>query len=191
RKAPPVQGGSKAGTVTVVATSSNDNEVTAEATFGFGGYATKAVGLKADRAEVPVGESITLTASVEPAGAKQAVEWKIDDSSVADLTVNGLQAVLRTKSGGPVKVTCTANDGTGVNPDRTVGARVAATAFFTRCAKTTIDITEPLQLEGVFTPPEARARIQWEMDPKTVVKISTAGLLTPLNAGVVNVTGSL
>jgi uncharacterized protein YjdB len=185
-------GGSAKGTITMQASSEADPTVFEQVTFTFGGFGAKSVDTKAEPGRVVnVGESVTIAARVNPPEAAQDVEWKLDDPSMADMTVEGQKITLRTKAGGPVKVTCKTKDGSNVERDYTVTAKVAATGFSTNCPKTAIDIIDTLQFSPVFQPPEAKARVEWSVAPDGIATIDNAGKLTPRNSGTVTVTAKL
>lgn len=67
---------------------------------------------------VKVGEKITLRASVTPADAAiRSVSWSSSNSSVATVSDSG---VVKGVKGGSAKITCKANDGSGVSNSVTI-----------------------------------------------------------------------
>lgn len=135
--------GVKEGKATVTAVSSDgDFSGTAEITVKAAAVVDPTgVTLDKTTANTKVGDTVTITATVAPSGASQAVEWSSDDATLA--TVNSSGVVTGVKTGvANITATCTADDSFSATCAVTVAAAAnklssseSATAKVTLTAK--------------------------------------------------------
>ena len=104
----------------------------------------KVTGVKLDKtaAELKIGETVQLSATVEPSNAtEKSISWKTDDSSIADVDGKGLVTALK---GGTTTISVITKDGN----------------FVDKCS---ISIKEPLSLKIYFDRNEVPASISYRL----------------------------
>jgi hypothetical protein len=186
---PSASGGSRRGYLRLRAQPKDLEDLGDNIPVTFGGYRVRNVELKATSKEVVTGATIKVTCTVNPKEADQDVTWSIDSGEVARLENESSGSVdVVTVGSGPVKLTATASG--GVQGEVTLVAKKECKNFHFTADKPTADVTESFKLTGVFDPPEARGRIDWELKPAGIAKMD-GNVVLPLKAGKVSVKGTL
>lgn len=148
------------------------------------------VSLNKSAVDLTVGTSVTLTATLKPADAKEAVTWKSADPSIATVT-NGQVKALKVGS-----TTITASIKSGASAKCTVAVKEAATPA---PAKTTIaldkkeasvDLGQTLTLKSTLTPADAKDEITWSSSDDKVATVKD-GVVTPVAKGKTTIKASL
>lgn len=185
----------KSGTVTVTVTSNDGNPsvnngvVTAEYKVQ---VITKVAGISITVPdEMEVGQSMELTARVDPVDAdNKAVTWIVDNSELAEITEDNK---LTAKAEGTVNVTATAADGSGETDTMAIHIRPATVYVESITIKEMSDRTSTtvdgeLSFEALINPSNA---INWEYDwsvsDTSLAFIEEDGLFSALAAGKVKV----
>ncbi len=167
------EAGSKKATCTVTVTASDTPP-------------TGVTGITLDRvsASVQVGNTLTLTATIEPAGTEETVIWKSSDDTIAtveDGVVTGVKAgkATITAEAGSKKATCMVTvteeppvEVTGITLDRTTGS---------------ISVGETLTLTATIEPANATDAVLWESSDDTIATVED-GVVTGVKAGKATIT---
>jgi len=142
-----------------------------------------------DTAEVRVGgDTVTLTAEVEPADATDpSVIWSSSDTSKATISENGTITAI---SAGTVTITAEAADGDG-SPEctdtcaLTVLPRIVHVSEVTvEPATLTLNAGYASSLRAVVTPEDATDKtVSWSSSNEAVVSVSATGRVTAIAAG--------
>jgi uncharacterized protein (TIGR02145 family) len=154
------------------------------------GYATE---IKASGA----GNTLQLTATVEPTEASQEVIWsKVYSAATTagDVTIDATGLVTGVKTG-TVTVRATATDGSGVY--RNLELTVKPTSYVADITVTpvngssTVEVDKTLQLQATVAPLAAYPAVTWSIDNPTVASINTStGLVSALSTGDATVTAT-
>jgi uncharacterized protein YjdB len=153
------------------------------------GYATE---LKASG----VGNTLQLTATVEPAEASQEVIWsKVYNlaTTAGDVTVDATGLVTGVKTGN-VTVRATATDGSGVYRD--LALKVKATTYANSITidpvngEATIEVGKTVQLQATVLPEDALADVIWSVDNGSVASVSISGLVNGISEGSATITAT-
>jgi hypothetical protein len=136
------------------------------------------------------GNTLQLTATVEPAEASQEVIWsKVYNPAVTagDVTVDANGLVSGVKAGA-VTIRATATDGSGAYRD--LALTVKPTSYVTGITVTpvngssSIEAGKSLQLQATVAPLAAYSIVSWSIDNPTVASInSSTGLVSALSTG--------
>lgn len=139
--------------------------------------------------ELTVGKSVTLTATLTPADAKEPITWTSSDpatASVAGGQVKGLKAGAATitasiKSGASAKCTITVK-GAAKEETKTTIALDRQTA--------SLELGQTLTLKATLTPADAKDEIAWSSSDDKVATVRD-GVVTPLAKGVATIKAAL
>ena len=137
---------------------------------------------------VKVGEKITLRASVTPADAAiRSVSWSSSNSSVATVSDSG---VVKGVKGGSAKITCKANDGSGVSNSVTI--TVVAPSKVTGISisgPSSVKVGEKITLRASVTPADAAIRsVSWSSSNSSVATVSDSGVVKGVKGGSAKIT---
>ena len=136
-----------------------------------------------------VGDTQTLTATVNPSNATdKSVTWSSDNTSIATVSSSG---VITAKAAGTAKITVKTNDG-GKTATCTVTVK-AATIPVTGVSldKTSLSMTvgETQTLTATVTPSNATNRsVTWSSSNTSIATVSTSGVVTAKTAGTATIT---
>lgn len=133
-------------------------------------------------------EKFTLTANILPANAtNKNVIWKSSNTAVA--TVNSSGIVTGVKSG-TCTITCTAEDGSGVNAKCIVTVtNVLATGITLNKMSVLIDPDKSYQLKATITPANTTDKnVTWKSSNKNIATVDNSGLVTAVQSGDVIIT---
>lgn len=139
-------------------------------------------------ADVDVGDTLQLTATVAPANATdKAVTWDTSNPDAATVSATGL--VTGTGNGTAV-VTVTTHDG-GFTSSITISVAVphVAVTGVTISEGSSGDVVNTKQLTAVVAPADATVKtVTWSSSDATVATVSNTGLVTALKPGTTTIT---
>lgn len=190
---PDRSGGSRSGWLNVQAVSAVDPEVTGDGAVRISGSRPLSIKLTASASKVDaIGQSVHVSAKVEPAEAEQEVIWSLDDDSVAALDNASENAVdVRMTAGGTVTLRAVSAVAGDVDASVTVGVKVHLTGFDVTVPKTAIGIVEALKFTPVFTPKEAASKLNWQLAKGSPAGSIDKGVLKPAAVGEFTVVASV
>ncbi len=158
---------------------------------------------------VTVGNSIQLTASLEPSNVlNQKFTWESSNSGIATVDENGKVTGV---SAGKVTITATASNGKSATKDITVNAKAQSTGGSSGSTKpskpstpTTIDVTsitingskevyakESIQLYATVYPDNATNKnVTWQSSNSGIATVDASGKVTGVNGGNVTITAT-
>lgn len=140
--------------------------------------------------EGKVGESITLTAKVLPAGADQNVTWTSDDEEVATVSDKG---VVNLVGIGTVKIKATSDKDSTKFHEVEIDVLAPDPESITITSEdnlTEIFLYESLQFTATVSPDLATKAVVWSVSDNDLASINPNGLLTALLPGTVTVTAT-
>ena len=152
--------------------------------------AVSSITLNKDAFGLTVGDSETLTATVNPKNATdKTVTWSSDNENAATVDANGKVTAV---GEGEAIITATANDGSGVTASCkvTVTAKpVPVTAIALADAKVSVGST--VQLTPKFTPAgTTQTGLTWESSDETKATVDENGLVKGIAEGEVTITAT-
>lgn len=184
----------------VSAKSAGTSTITCRAADGSGKYATckvyvesatvyvSSISLNKTSATLSEGETLQLSASVNPSTAtNKSLSWSTDDASVATVSGSGL---VTAKSAGSATITCKAKDGSGkyAKCTVTVKEKVKPAAITLSQQSATLVEGETLQLKATVSPEGAEdAPVTWISDNSDVATVESNGLVRAKRTGVANI----
>ncbi len=139
------------------------------------------------------GDSLTLTATVEPRDAdNQNVDWSISDPSVAELTVSGLTATVTALAEGTatVTVTSTEDDEFYDTCEITVSPKeIPATGVTLNKENAELKVGDSLGLTATLEPPDANTGtgLTWSSSDPAVATVD-GGAVTAVGGGTATIT---
>ncbi|MBE8189907.1 MAG: arginine--tRNA ligase [Candidatus Thioglobus sp.] len=165
------------GSVTIQARANDGSGVTGTQSFTVNGIAITAINITS-AAEVPVGGTVNLAASVVPNTASTpSFTWSVPNNAVASILGSTLTAIAP----GTVIVTATADDGSGTTSTQTFTVnRIPVTAITITNTETTLEIGSTLALTATVTPADATdSGITWSVTQLNAdANISNGNILT-------------
>lgn len=172
----------KSGTATITAADVEGHTAACEVSV-----TTPAAGVTLDLEEVTVakGQTVTLTATVDPEDADdKAVTWTVADESVA--TVSQAGVVTGVKSG---ETTVTATDVNGNAATCAVKVVTPATGITLDPIETTVTEGKTFVITAIVLPADADDKIlEWSSSDETVATVSDKGEVTGVMPGTANIT---
>ena len=183
-----------AGTATVTATTNDGSNLTAACAVTVKPAVVPAtsVTLNETTAEVTVGETLQLTATVLPEDATdQSVTWSSIDEGVATVDETGKVTAV---APGTATITATTNDGSNLSAACTVTVKPAVVpATSVTLNETTAEVTvgETLQLTATVAPENAsNPTVTWSSSDDAIATVDANGLVTAVAAGTAIITAS-
>ena len=182
------------GTVTIICTASGNGNVTAEYTVTVLPQATYVDILDENGAslrgqtvvlDLNVKQKITLTASLLPENAAQAVTWKTSDKKIAKVSSNGVVTPVKE---GKATITATAKDGSGKKATVTIKVTRLATGITVTGSKQ-VSVGQTVAL----TAKAADATLQkftWTSDNPEVLTVNASGKITGVSVGLATITAT-
>jgi uncharacterized repeat protein (TIGR02543 family) len=140
-----------------------------------------------------LGGTLQLSATVLPANAEQEVNWKVDDTDIAEISSTGK---VTAKANGIVKVTAKATDGSNVKAELNVtitGQTVIipkATSINISGGNSISTKDGTLQLSAAVSPYNAKQEVNWSVSDANIAAVSSTGLVTAKGDGNVKVTAT-
>ena len=161
---------------------------------------TITVSAKDGKTSLKIGESVQLTAVVNPPQAAQTVNWTSNAPQTVEVDENGL---VSAKAAGEVEITAASKEddtiagtiklkvlaGTGGNTN--VNKPVLITAIKLSAAKTTLTVGSTVKVTAAITPTNAANKsLTFTSDNKAVATVNTSGLVTAQSAGTARITAT-
>jgi len=150
-----------------------------------------AIRLDTTTLELVIGDTHQLQATVEPDNAtNKNLTWSSDNESIATVSQDGL--ITAVGEGGPVTITATAADGSGIFAICTVTVSpilVTDISF----DKDAVDLFAggTYQLDVTVAPDDATDKsLTWESDDQSVATVSDDGLITAVDAGTATISAT-
>ena len=139
-------------------------------------------GIKLDQASIELltGDSQTLVATLEPAGAEATVEWSTSDAAVATVS----EGVVTAVAAGSATITAKAGSFTA-SCEVTVKAKVTGVSLDPTSAE--IIVGETKTLTATIEPAEAEATVEWSSSNEAVATVSD-GVVTAVAVGSATIT---
>lgn len=149
--------------------------------------AAETIGLASDKAELIVGETAQLTATVAPADYTGELVYASSDATVASVSAEGVVTALKA---GIAKIT--AKVGNVVSEEVSFNVKnPAATAIDLSADKTELKVSETATLTATVTPDVYDGTLAYEVSDSTIVSVSAEGVVTALKAGTVKITAKI
>ena len=184
--------GRSAGETTITIVAKDKSGIRAEFTVTVGEPVT-AVRLKETSAEIKIGETYQIEASVEPENASvKELTYASDKPDIADVDAKG---VITGKAAGTAQITVTAADGSGVSSKFTVTVKEPVvvqqpvTAIRLKETSAEIKIGETYQIEASVEPENATVKeLTYASDKTDIAEVDTKGVITGKAAGTAQIT---
>lgn len=174
----------KAGEATITCTTT-DGSYTDTALITVRNKLVTDVSVTPENAEVIIGETVQLTATVVPVDATvKDVSWSSSDTSVADVDINGL---VTTKKTGEVTITCTSVDGS-LTDTATITVLPVSLVIASQKLLVGDEIQLLLDINGEPQDISVNSEYNWSVEPEGVVEISDDGMITGLGVGCATIT---
>jgi uncharacterized repeat protein (TIGR02543 family) len=151
------------------------------------------VSLDTGGADLNVGETRQLTATVTPSDTGSSVSWTSSDTSVATVDSNGLVTAVAT---GTASITATCGDNCvagscSINVAQPAGAKVSVTGVSLDSSQVTVGEGKTKQLKATITPSDATNKaLAWATSDSAVASVSSEGLVTANGTGTATITVS-
>ncbi len=145
----------------------------------------KSVKLNKTSITIAVGKNTTITSTVSPSSASNKdVKWKSSDNDVVTVKNGKITA----KAPGYAVVTCTTVDG-GKTAECTVFVNQPVKSVKLNKSSLILDIDQKYTLKSTLKPSDASNKaLKWTSSKKSVVKVSSKGVLTPVGTGTATIT---
>ena len=150
----------------------------------------KSIYLSTSSLDLQVGETASLSATVDPADASNAAyTWSSDDATVASVDESGKVKALKD---GSTTIKATLTDGSKYASCRvTVTDPSVLKGISVTPSEVTLAITGTQQLDVLFTPETAtNKKLTWSSSDDAVAKVSGTGLVTGVAAGSATITAT-
>lgn len=149
----------------------------------------KTISLDPQTQNIILGQSGTITATVQPAdAANRQLQWSVSDPTVAELNGNGLEATLKALKLGSVTVTAVSPYDATIKGEATVN--VVGTLEING-EKSIIKTTETLQLSATFVEKDEPAEVTWSSSAPQYASVDAAtGLVTGVAVGTAIITAT-
>lgn len=164
---------SRAGTVTITATSKSDTSKKATFTLTVVDNTPPPVITPAGEVTLKIGETVTLSADV-------AVNWSSSSTAIATVSSGG---VITPKKSGTVTITATNKSNSNLQTTITIIVENGAVPVITPSGEITLKIGETATLS-------ADVAVNWSSSNTSVATVSTSGVITPVKAGTTTITAA-
>lgn len=142
-----------------------------------GTAAVTGINLSTDSAELNVKGTLTLKATLEPAGAEAKLTYKSSNTAVAKVSSSGK---ITAKKAGSAIIRVSAPN--GVYADCAVTVYSVPTKIALSAKTLTVAVGESVALDTALTPADARTTLQWASSNKKIVTVED-GVVTGVKAG--------
>ena len=153
--------------------------------------AVTGVTLDQEEATLPVGETLQLTATVQPEDATdKTVTWQSSNTGVATVDANGKVTAKKT---GSTTITVTTKDGakTATCKITVVAATVHVTGVTVNKTAVGLSVSESLQLTASVQPSNASDKtVAWSSSNESVATVDANGKVTAKKAGTATITAT-
>ena len=141
-------------------------------------------------ANVNVGATVSLTATITPANSTDTITWSSSDSTVATVSASG---VVTGKKAGTATITAKANDnvsGTATITVKATSTNVPATGITVNPVSVSINTGEEVTPTVTLTPANSTDTITWSSSDENVATVSSAGKIKAIKAGTATITAT-
>ena len=153
------------------------------------GQAVQSISIEGKGGNLPVSQTMTLKATVEPSDAtNKKLEWSSADPSVATVTATGQ---VKAVGAGTTIITAAAADGTGVSQTYEINAVAPVKKITLSEKKVTLapDVVWPIQ--ATVTPEDATInKLEWASTNEEVAKVDEYGNITGVAKGTATITAT-
>ncbi len=181
--------GRGAGTATITATSI-EGGYTATKSYTVVYTPVSSVTLNLSSGNVNVGDTLNLTATVNPAKASnKALTWSSTDTTLAKVTTAG--RVIGVKEGNVIIRATASDDPTKYAQANIQVANVLATSVALNPATAIIGERDTLLMKYSFVPANTSIKtLSWSSSDTTIAKVNAAGIISAIKAGAATVTAT-
>ncbi len=171
--------GAGAGQAVITATSVATGTVAGTATVTVARPAAAQV-LVSEAGELTVGKTVTLTATVTPATADQAVTWTSSDDTVASVAAEGTVTAV---APGEAVITATSTATPAVSGTSTVTVMAPTPETVEITGDDTLVVGGSVPLSATITPSAADQQVTWSSSDPAVATVSAEGVVTGVAPG--------
>ena len=179
------------GTATITATTNDGSNLTAACTVTVKPAVVPAtsVTLNETSAEVTVGETLQLTATVLPENASNpTVTWSSSDDAIATVDANGLVTAV---AAGTATITASTNDGSNLSASCEVIVKQLAVSLTLDKTAAEVTVGETLRLNATVAPDNtSNPAVTWASSNDAVATVDANGLVTAVAAGTATITAT-
>ena len=177
------------GTATITATTMDGTNLTASCEVNVV-HPVSSINLSQTTANLYIGDTFTLTATILPNNANNTLTWTSSNTSVATVDQNG---TVTAKALGTATITATATDGSGVSASCQVNVYNRATSITLNKSQTTLNVGENETLIATLYPNNTLAAqypLQWISSNANVASVDNTGMITANSNGTAIITVS-
>jgi len=150
------------------------------------------IALSQSSSTLEVGESFTLTATIDPSNASdKSVSWSSNGTNVATVDSNGKVTAV---SAGTATITATSNDGSGVSASCAVTVKdkvIAVSGIALSQSTATLEVGESFTLTATIDPSNASDKsVSWSSNDTNVATVDSNGKVTAVSAGTATITAT-
>ena len=180
------------GSATIVATTTDGTNLSATCTVTVlpATVLATSISLNQTSAEMFLGETLQLTATVLPSNTtNKTVTWSTSSSSIVTVNSNGLVTAI---GRGTATITAKTTDGTNLRATCTVTVKpILATSISLNKTSATITEGNTTQLIATVLPTNATNRtVTWKSSNTSVATVNSNGLVTGISAGSATITAT-
>ncbi|MGN1232879.1 MAG: Ig domain-containing protein [Candidatus Cryptobacteroides sp.] len=138
---------------------------------------------------IPIGGKTTLTATVLPENANKSVTWSSENAAIA--TVDPATGEVTGIAIGTVKITATANDGSGVSGSGTLTVISRVKSISINPSSVTVKKGNSTTLVATVTPVDGvtiDTGVTWSSSDESIATVDAGGKVTGLAVGTVTIT---
>ena len=171
------------GNATITCTANDGSGVTATCAVTVTDPIIKVTSITLNKTSITleVEKSVTLTATVKPDNAtNKTVTWSSEEESVATVDNNGKVTAI---AKGTAKITCTANDGSGVAAECAVTVTVPKPDKIVLPDEATVMAGASITLTPEVTPANAEYTLMWTSKDETIATVDENGVVTGVKKG--------
>ncbi|MDE6553398.1 MAG: Ig-like domain-containing protein, partial [Muribaculaceae bacterium] len=180
----------KAGSATIIVSSSNGKTAKCEVTVNAKVIEVVSVTLDQTKLDLTEGDTATLTATVNPSDATdKTLTWTSSDASVASVSANGEVKALKP---GTVTITVSSSNGKTATCTVTVAKKIIAVTGIV-LSNTELKLTEgeSATLTAIVQPADATDKtLTWKSSDSSIATVSTTGEVKAIKAGTATITVS-
>ena len=180
----------KPGTVTITVTTANDLKAECTVTVVAKVIAVNGITLDVAEADIVEGETLQLTATIEPENATdQTIIWSTSDEAIAIVDANGAVTAL---SPGEATITASTSNGLTAECKVTVVAKdISVNGLTLNISEAEVLEGETLKLIATIEPDDATDQtIIWASSDDDVATVDADGLVTAVNPGEATITAT-
>ncbi len=129
---------------------------------------------------IEVGESFTMSYTLEPANATTTLTWTSDDSSIAAVSSSGVVTGVKA---GSTWINVETSNGKRDYCKVTVNADEIEPTSITLPSSKTIEVGESFTMSYTLEPANATTSLTWTSDDSSIATVSSSGVVTGVKAG--------